>query len=203
MAPSSTIDEEVTDTGSASHHVPNSADALYARPGRSGTGSRAKGRTPMAAESFAPGEPALVHSASSSTLARLMAIFRQPPMRYQNTYVWLLLAASLDIMRTWIVLVLGGEEVNWLADRVLEKYHFPGMIAFKFGLVVFVILMCEFIGRMRDQTGRRLAVWLVVINFLPVVWTITQLLVVMVLGDGVAPDDKLLLQISHMLLVSW
>ena len=103
-------------------------------------------------------------------------------MRYQNTYVWLLLAASLDIMLTGIVLFLGGTEVNWLADRVLEKYHFPGMIAFKFGLVVFVILMCEFIGRMRDQTGRRLAFWAVVINFFPVVWTITQLLLVMVLG---------------------
>lgn len=150
----------------------------------------------------APGKTGLVESGSSGTLARLMGIFRQPPMRYQNTYVWLLLAASLDIILTWTVLFLGGSEVNWLADRVLDKYHFPGMIVFKLGLVVFVILMCEFIGRMRDKTGRRLAFWAVVINFFPVVWTLTQLLVVTVVDGGVAVDDDFLPQISTVLLVS-
>lgn len=189
MALGSIMHEGEADTVSISNYVADDTDTLEARPGRSAKGFRAKSRAEMAAEACAPGEPELVHFRSASRLARLMAIFRQPPMRYQNTYVWLLLAASLDIMLTWIVLFLGGEEVNWLADRVIKAHGLRGMIAFKFCLVVFVILMCEFIGRLRDHTGRRLAVWAVVVNSLPVVWTITQLLFVTILGGGAAADD--------------
>ncbi len=202
MALGSIMHEGEAGTVSISNHVADDADTLEARPVRSPKGFRAKIRAVMAAEAFDPGEPELVHFHSASRLDRLMAILRQPPMRYQNTYVWLLLAASLDVMLTWIVLFLGGEEVNWLADRVIQTHGLRGMIVFKFGLVVFVILMCEFIGRMRDHTGRRLAVWAVVVNFLPVVWTITQLLFVTILGGGAAADDQVLLQIAPVSLLA-
>lgn len=183
---------------------PAAADQATGQPGESedigvpvglsspDIGIGGKARTP--AESIVPDRSGLVSHHPSSTLARLMGIFRQPPMRYQNTYVWLLLAASLDIMLTGIVLFLGGSEVNWLADQVLKTYQMPGMVVFKFGLVIFVILMCEFVGRMRDKTGQRLATWAVVINFFPVVWTITQLLFVFIMGEGPTSDIDPLFQ---------
>jgi len=135
------------------------------------------------AEAAPHGVAVLARSRTTGTLARFMARFQQPPMRYQNSYVWLLLAASLDIMLTWIVLYFGGEEVNWLADRVIQTHGLRGIVGYKFVLVVFVILMCEFVGRLRDQTGRRLAFWAVVINFFPVVWTLTQLTYVSLVGE--------------------
>ena len=63
-----------------------------------------------------------------------------PPMRYQDGYVWFLLFASLDIILTWYILRKGGTEVNPLAKLVIERWDLAGAIAFKFSIVLFVVV---------------------------------------------------------------
>ena len=68
-------------------------------------------------------------------------------MRYQDGYVWFLLFASLDIILTWYILRKGGTEVNPLAKLVIERWDLAGAIAFKFSIVLFVVVTCEIVGR--------------------------------------------------------
>ncbi len=93
-------------------------------------------------------------------------------MRYPFLYMWFVVVSSLDIMLTWLVLDQhGGYEVNPLAALVIEYWGLPGAIGFKFSLTLFVIIICEVIGRRRDRTARRLARWSVGVSSLPPVYT--------------------------------
>jgi hypothetical protein len=100
---------------------------------------------------------------------------RQPPVRYPNTYVWLVFLSAMDIMMTWVILWHGGREVNAIADAVLARFGLWGMVAFKFGFVVLVICICEEAGRRRDSAGKFLGRFAVVISCVPVVWAMWQL----------------------------
>ena len=95
---------------------------------------------------------------------------------YPNIYVWFVFLAALDIMMTWIVLWRGGREVNVMAHWVLNRWGLPGMVTFKFILVVFIIVVCEYIGRRKYDGGRSLARWAVALNIIPVVLAFVQLL---------------------------
>jgi len=106
-------------------------------------------------------------------------------MRYPNCYVWLVLVSTLDIILTKLVLELWfGYEVNPIARAVIGHMGTPGAVALKFGIVVFVIIMCEVIGRYRDRDGRVLATGAVLISAVPVVYSFALLL-----SAGPAPDD--------------
>jgi hypothetical protein len=96
---------------------------------------------------------------------------RRPPRHvlYPNTYLWLVLASSLDIMLTWVVLHLGGYEANGLAAVALANHGLPGLVAFKFAFVTLVIVICETVGRRHPSAGRKLAVAAVAITCFPVV----------------------------------
>ena len=78
-------------------------------------------------------------------------------MLYQSQYVWFVFVAALDIILTWTILGLGGREVNALADAVIRYRGLPGLILYKFSLTIFVIVMCEFIGRRKPATGKALS----------------------------------------------
>ncbi|MFO0827925.1 MAG: DUF5658 family protein [Phycisphaerales bacterium] len=95
-----------------------------------------------------------------------------PPMRYQSEYVWLIFFASLDIMLTWAILRRGGEEVNPMARLIIEWWGLNGAIAFKFALMLFVIVSCEIAGRRRDRAGLMLARTAVAISAAPVVYSL-------------------------------
>lgn len=99
------------------------------------------------------------------------------PMRYPNAYVWLLFFSAMDIMLTWVIFTNGGREVNPIAEQVIFRWGLDGMILYKFILVLFFILMCEFIGKQRDRTGQRLSQLGVLIAAFPVCWSLTLLLV--------------------------
>lgn len=99
-----------------------------------------------------------------------------PPMRYQNQYVWFVFVSSMDIMLTWTILRRGGTEVNPVARLVIEAWDLWGAIVFKFALMLFVILACEWVGRQRDGTGRFLAGLSIVVSAFPVVWSAALLL---------------------------
>jgi hypothetical protein len=89
------------------------------------------------------------------------------PVLYENHYTWFVLVSALDLMLTWVVLQLGGREANGLAAAVLERFGLEGMIYFKFALVVFVIALCEIVGRRDRGAGRKLATWAVALTCVP------------------------------------
>jgi len=97
-------------------------------------------------------------------------------MRYPAPYTWLVFLASMDIMLTWIVLHGGGNEVNSLAAWVIRIAGLPGMVIYKFALVLVIIGVCEVIARRKEPTARKLAEWAVAITAVPVVITLVLLM---------------------------
>lgn len=97
-------------------------------------------------------------------------------MRYPAPYTWLIFLASMDIMLTWIVLHGGGSEVNSLAAWVIRNTGLPGMVIYKFALVLLIIGICEIIARRKEPTARRFAEWAVAITAIPVVITLVLLM---------------------------
>ena len=99
-----------------------------------------------------------------------------PPMRYQEAYAWFVLFATLDVVLTWHILERHrGREVNPVADLLITVWGFPGAVAFKYALVLFVIVACEIVGRRRDASGRRLVWRAVVVAATPVAWSLVLL----------------------------
>ena len=96
--------------------------------------------------------------------------------RYPQAYVWFIFVSAMDLMMTWIVLYFGGQEVNVLADYILDRWALTGMVVYKFSLVVFVIFLCEVIGHYRPRLGRRLSIFAVFITLVPVIIAFTHLL---------------------------
>ncbi|MBK8915844.1 MAG: hypothetical protein IPM64_14840 [Phycisphaerales bacterium] len=101
------------------------------------------------------------------------------PVLYPWVYIWFVLLAALDIICTWKIISLGGSEANWLADIVIRHGGVVGTSAYKFGLTVIIILVCEFVGRRRYTTGRRLAKTAVWITCIPVFVALVQMMIVL------------------------
>lgn len=109
---------------------------------------------------------------------------RTPEMHFQNTYVWIVFVSSLDIMLTWRILDRGGIEVNPIAAAVIDFWGMHGAIAFKFAVMLGVIVMCEVLARLKWSAGRFLATSAVVISASPVVWSLVLLLIHRVTAGG-------------------
>ncbi len=103
---------------------------------------------------------------------------------YPDVYLWYVFLAALDIMLTWLILQMGGREENALAKWIIAHGGLVGAVLFKFGTVVFVVLICEYIGRRRAGTGRRVAEWAIALTAIPVVVAIVQLLYVFLSPGG-------------------
>ncbi len=87
---------------------------------------------------------------------------------YPSHYTWLIFLSAMDIMMTAIVIYRGGYEANGLADIVLRHFDLPGMVIFKFALMIFFIAVCQLVGRRNPTAGRRLAVAAILITAIPV-----------------------------------
>lgn len=103
--------------------------------------------------------------------------FFSRPILYEEPLKWFLLLSCLDIFFTWIVLHMGGSEVNWLANYILTHGDLYGLVAFKFTMVVIIILLCDFVGRRNDIRGRFIAKAAVIITSFPVILASMQLLI--------------------------
>ena len=98
------------------------------------------------------------------------------PLRFPSLYAAIVVAGSLDVWLTGILLALGGKEANPLADAVLQTHGFAGMVVFKYLVVGLVILGCEFVADHDRRKARKLAITLVVIHALPLPWSTYLLL---------------------------
>lgn len=88
---------------------------------------------------------------------------------FPNGYAWFVFVSALDIMLTWVVLHVGGREANSLADAIIYRYGLPGLVTFKFALVIIVVLICEWVGRRREESARLLLSIGIMITCMPVV----------------------------------
>ena len=117
-----------------------------------------------------------------------------PPMRYQNAYVWIVFFSFMDVLLTWLILLLGEDtasEVNPIALFIIDGWggvHGLGMAGasgLKFTLVVLAIVICEIVGRSSDRKGRYLARTLACIAAAPVFWSLWLLLMNQAILTGV------------------
>lgn len=90
-------------------------------------------------------------------------------------YSWLVLAGSLDVIMTYLMLNLGAIEVNIVADRAIRAGGLWGLIALKFLALAIVLGICEYVGRRRLAAARSLVGAGVALNFMPVALSIAQL----------------------------
>ena len=100
-----------------------------------------------------------------------------PPMRFPNHYVWFVFFSTLDVMLTWAILEKDGTEINPVAKLVIDEWDLPGALAFKFSLMLVVVLACEIIGRQRRRLARVLASFAVMVSAMPVFYSLMLLLV--------------------------
>jgi hypothetical protein len=107
----------------------------------------------------------------------------RPAVLFPSLYLWLVFFGSLDIMLTRLILFFSGVELNPIAQMVLESWGVPGISVFKFGVIAFVIIICEFVGRVRFRTAKALALFAVLVTAFPVVWSSVLLISVMVDGE--------------------
>jgi hypothetical protein len=97
------------------------------------------------------------------------------PALYEDRYAWFVLVSALDLMLTWIILHVGGREVNAVAAAILDRYDLPGLVVFKFSLVTVVIVLCEIIGRLNMRAGQRLASSAIAITCIPLLIAVLML----------------------------
>ena len=103
---------------------------------------------------------------------------QQPPWLFLKSHIAFIIVSTLDVIFTWIVLSMGGTEVNPFAAAILHdwgEHAFFGISIYKYALVVLVVIISENVGRMRYRTGQMLATLAVVITSVPVLAAITQL----------------------------
>jgi hypothetical protein len=95
------------------------------------------------------------------------------------------LVSALDVFLTILVLYAWkGHEVNPIAAAIIRHMGFQWTVAFKFALIVLVIIICEVVGRLNDRTGWKLAMAGIALSAFPVAYTFALLF-----RAGPAPID--------------
>ena len=85
--------------------------------------------------------------------------------------------AGMDVMLTWYILERhGGEEVNPVAKQVIDSWGLWGAIGFKFSLLLFVIIACEWIARESFKVAKFLVWFALTISSFPVLYSTTLLI---------------------------
>ena len=98
---------------------------------------------------------------------------------YPKLYLGFIALSVFDLVLTCMLLVSipPAVELNPLAAAIFSKYGSIGLITYKLPLVLLIVGMMERVGRMRYQTGYRLAQAAVMITSIPIFWVLWQLLV--------------------------
>jgi hypothetical protein len=101
------------------------------------------------------------------TTARPSDVTPPRSLLYFDHYPWVLTLAALDVAFTWLILALGGSELNLFAAIVIHHAGLGGMLALKFGAMALVIAICEYVGRKRRDLGRGVASLAIALNTVP------------------------------------
>ncbi|MEM9380047.1 MAG: DUF5658 family protein [Planctomycetota bacterium] len=96
-------------------------------------------------------------------------------LRFPFLYGGIVIAGSLDVWLTGLILSLGGREANPVALAVLDTHGFTGMVIFKYLVVATVILACEFVASRDRRKARFLAITLVALHAAPLPWSASLL----------------------------
>lgn len=97
---------------------------------------------------------------------------------YPSLYAWYILASSLDIMLTYLIVwKFGGREINGIAQQFIDMFGHWGLILLKFSTVILVVLICELVGKKREGLGKALAIAAIGISAMPVGFAILQFMV--------------------------
>lgn len=116
--------------------------------------------------------------------ARLEQWWSVPALRYSFWHLMLLVASTLDLMVTWMILCRGGDEINPLAAVVWNSWSqwgdnpqagLTGLSLYKFGIVTLVVILCEWVGRRKKKVGLRLSRFAVLLTLLVVLFAALQL----------------------------
>jgi len=99
-------------------------------------------------------------------------------MRNPVAYQWLIICSFLDFILTGLVIGLGGVELNPLAAGVIVFGGFSALLAYKMSLLVFVVILCEYITLRRVCLGRNLSRTVAIMWALPPALSICQLIIV-------------------------
>lgn len=100
------------------------------------------------------------------------------PVLYPGLHPWYIVVATLDVLLTWLILsAFAGTELNPIAAGVIASGGITAATIFKFATVMFVMWVCEFVGRRKSAVGKRLLIYAVVMNCVPVTASMAQLAV--------------------------
>lgn len=119
--------------------------------------------------------PGICPECGASFVRDPLGFAHTPEMHFQTAYVWIIFISSLDIMLTWKILDHGGIEVNPLAASVIDAWGMQGAVAFKFALMMWVIVVCEILARLRRSAGKFLAYTAIIVSASPVLWSLALL----------------------------
>jgi len=82
-----------------------------------------------------------------------LSVFRRRLALEEETALFILVNFA-DIVLTGLAFRFGAAEANLLAREVLERFGLYGMVAYKFVLVTFVILVCQYIYSSHPKVAR-------------------------------------------------
>jgi hypothetical protein len=107
------------------------------------------------------------------------------PVLYPGAYPLFVAMAAADVFVTWFFLNIGSFDVwghafhcveaNPIACALNRSLGPAGLVLLKFSTVLFVLCACEYIGRKRHITGKRLVEWAIALNALAAVLGVTQI----------------------------
>ena len=106
---------------------------------------------------------------------QLIGFFSKPKLRYPSWYMWYIIVSTMDIVFTWCILHIGGSEANPVADAVIQYSGLPGVMTFKYCLVLVVILLAEITGRVKNESGLFIAQSGVTLTCIPIVVALLHL----------------------------
>jgi len=85
-------------------------------------------------------------------------VLRRKLVLEEETAVFILVNFA-DVVLTAISFYYGGAEVNPLADSIIDRFGLQGLAFYKFALVTFVILTCQYVYRTHPKTARAVLVF--------------------------------------------
>ncbi len=90
------------------------------------------------------------------------------PILFPRMYWAYIALAAMDVLLTTLILSTGGAELNAVGRAAFAWAGITGATMLKFTTVVVVLLICEYTGRLREETGRLIAYAAVSISIVPV-----------------------------------